>query len=1303
MTVQQLNSYVLGKKPLAGTRVRLPEALEPLRGVFNSADLRRVMPGLALSSLMINLLALGLPLGLLQIMDRVIANQSLQTLTLLVLGIVAVMILEELLRTTNTQLTGWLGARFEHAKSVETLAHLMRVPLRKLEAEEAGVHAERIAAAGKVADFYSGQALLIVFDLPFVLLFLMIIFLIGGWIVLVPIVLLLIFVYVISRFGSTLRQQVEERYVLDDRRRNFLLEVLGGMLSVKTLGLEAQMERRNERLLAGNAKATEGLAYGSSMATNTGMLFTQVMIVGVVFAGAWSVIAGAMTPGGLAACMLLSVRALQPLRRCLTVWLRYQSFVSAQQHLRAIGAMPVLKEKPGQVLPPVKDCIELVNVCIDRSTGNPLFKDLSLRIAANECLAIRGESGSGKSSLLSLINGIDQPDRGAVTADGRLLTEFSADSVQRQIALISQNSTIISGTILENMTMFDARLNSRALEIAGSLGLDRIVAGMKLGYETPLGEGSAETLPIGFRQLIAMVRSLTPNPSVILFDEANIGLDMKDDQRVRDYLSQCKGKQTLILVTHRPSLLALADRVLVIRDGRLVEGNKDLSLPEINAKIGETSGGIPERPLHENEMAEIISHAFMQPNDLSNCLLPMLDALQWNGRGGELAEAIPHWTDSLDLPGFCSIMANLQMLPNHFVSPLSRLDDRLLPCLYVPKDTSAMVIIERLPSGQYRAIEGASGKERLLDPTDSKTDFYLFKPCDDDKQSLPAAPSWFGGLFQRFQRYILMAFGLTVVSTILALAAPLFVRSIYDHVLPAGDVAMQSYLLLGIFLAFLLDFLLRRLKSRIVGHIGGRAEYLMGTRVFQQVISLPSASIQGASVSRQVGRLRNYESLRDFFTGPLTVVGLEMPASLILIVAVGIMNPWALAVILAAILAFVALAFGTHERCQTAVARTNLARDARWEFLNEAITRMRMIQNSGCRGSWLSRYQELSGKAVMAQYRDNQIQARVAGTAQLIGSLTGLATLGVSTYEAIQGQLSGGALIASMILVWRLTGPMQNAFHAMNALIKIRSNVRQIENLLRMPTETNGAKRQVIRPATEGALSLARVSFRYSNDADPALLGVSLDIAPGRLIVITGSSGAGKSTLLKLIERTYLPQAGTIRLGAIDIRQIPVSDLRAQLSYMPQSCDLFYGTVSQNIRLAYPAATDAEVRWATEMAGLTDDIEALPEKIETRISNSRAAQLPNGFKQKLGLARAIIKPAEVVMLDEPGTGLDAQGEEALLRCIQWLRGRSTVLVVSHRPGHMRLADSVVYMERGSIAALGPYETIEDRLMSGMQK
>ena len=204
------------------------------------------------------------------------------------------------------------------------------------------------------------------------------------------------------------------------------------------------------------------------------------------------------------------------------------------------------------------------------------------------------------------------------------------------------------------------------------------------------------------------------------------------------------------------------------------------------------------------------------------------------------------------------------------------------------------------------------------------------------------------------------------------------------------------------------------------------------------------------------------------------------------------------------------------------------------------------------------------------------------------------------------------------------------------------------------------------------------------------------------MVALTGPDGAGKSTLLKLLMRVYTPQAGALRQDRIDIRQITTTDLRARISYMPQNCELFYGTVAQNLRLVHPDASDEEVRWATEMAGLLTDVEALPEGFRTRISNSRADELPRGFRQRLSLARTMLKPATLVLMDEPGTGMDQAGEVALMRCIQWLRGRATLIVVSLRPGHLRLADKVVYMERGRITAMGPFTQIAEKVMAGLR-
>jgi len=1294
-----------------------------LRQVLRSPDLRRVLPGLGLSAFLSNILALALPLAILQILDRVVVNQSLETLTFLVVGVVLALILEEILRAVNGLVTTWLGARFEHKASVAALERLMQVSLQRYQREEPGAHAERILAAAKVADFYSGQALLVMFDLPFVAIFLVLIYIIGGWLVVVPVLLLLLFTYLIYHFGNWMRKQVQQRNALDDRRLGFLSEVLSGIHSVKTLTMESLMLRRYERLQEASSDLGEALARGNALAGNMGVLFSQVMIVGVVFTSSWLVISGRMTPGALAACMMLSVRSLQPLRRGLTVWMRYQSFVAAHDRLNEVLNMPHEADAGKSAIPPVEKELELRNVTLthegaklvsnvplssgqihegeqNRRANAELFSNLSLTIAAGEFIAIRGESGSGKTSLLSLMNGMQRPDSGEILVDGLPLNSFNADSVYKEIALLPQTGTVVTGNLLENLTMFDASLNEEALKLAQKLGLDRIVAGMKLGYETPLGEGVAETLPAGVRQIITIIRALVRKPSVILFDEANISLDMRGDQLLRDYFAELKGKCTMVMVTHRPSLISLADKIYSLVDGRLHEGVVET---RSDAAVAASSDKFffPDRPESTEDLSVIIRRQFDEESDLAICLLPLLKACQWQGQPRELAEAMPHLASRMELSGLCSVMANLGLFPKHLDGNLARLDSRLMPCLFVPQNQSAMVVLKLLPNGNLLVFDSAQRTEIEIDPPAEAGEVFLFQKKDASPKERRPESNWIGSLMLRFRSHIFLAFALTVVGAFLGLASPLFVRSIYDQVLPSGDIAMGAYLLIGVIIAIVVDSFLRNLKGRVMAFMGGRFEYILGNSLFKRIITLPAASIEGASVSQQVGRIKNLESLRDFFLGPLSVLAFEIPSTLVLVIAIAIINPWVLLVVLASALAFALLGFLKHKNSERSVANSSRLASTRWEFLNETLSDMRPIRSVGVGPSWVNRFKEMSGRSVMANFRDHQVHARTASIAQIIGSTTGLLALAVSAYLSIHGQISGGTMLATMMILWRVTSPMQNIFLATTALVNIRSNIRQVENLMRLQGESEIGATQTIRPSVLGTLSFARVSFRYVADADPALLGVSFSVEPGQIVVIAGGNGSGKSTLLKLIERVYIPQAGTIRLDNVDIRQLTAADLRSKISYMPQHCELFYGTVAQNLRLVHPAATEEELNWAVEMAGLTEDIAALPEGFNTRISNSRSDQLPHGFRQRLSLARTILKPAAIVLLDEPGTGMDQAGEQALIRCIEWLRGRSTLIMASHRPGHMRLADFVILMERGNVVAMGAFDSIKDKIMTGL--
>lgn len=1280
---------------------------EALSQLLRSVDLRRLFPLLGLSALLSNVLALALPLAILQILDRVVANQSTQTLIFLTIGVICALILEMILREVNEVIASWLGARFEHRSTVACLERLMNVPLSRYQREEPGAYVERILAASRVAEFYSGRALLVLFDLPFVVIYLGVIYLIGGALVLVPITLLLLFGFLIYYFGNWMRNHVQQRNILDDRRWGFLSETLSGINSVKTHTMESLMLRRYERLQESNVKLGEALARGAALAANYRHLFAQVMIVSVVFACSWFVIDERMTPGGLAACMLLSVRSLQPLRRALSVWMRYQFFVAANKRLNEVMELPFEDDTGKDSISPVAQGIELRNVTLayaSNATGRmsgdgagkhesaPLFSNLSMTIKAGECIGIRGASGSGKSSLLALMNGTTRHTSGEVLADGLPIVSFIANSVQREISVLSQTGSVVAGTILENLTMFDPALNQEAIQLSQNLGLDKHVAIMRHGYETMVGEGVGQILPAGVIQLIAIVRALVSNPSVILFDEANMGLDMEGDKRLRAYFAEQKGKRTLILVTHRPSLMSLADKVYTLVDGNLKEGLLEMRQAEAASLLSEQY----VRPESSSDHELVIRRQFDVETDLSLALWPLLKALEWNGSARELIDALPHLSPRLELSGLCSTMSNINLLPRRLECRLSNLDSRLMPCLHLPHHRPAQVIMRRLSNGNLWGYDSESHSEIEISASDAPAIAYLFQKPDEHAQKKQG--NWLGHLLLRFKNHILLAFGLTVLSTLLALTVPFFVRSVFDRVLPTGDTRMASFMILGVVIAVVTDGFMRNLKGRVMAHIAGRCEYVLGSSIFQRIVTLPVTLIESVSIGKQLVRIKNLESLREFFLGPVALLAFEMPATIILIAAIGIINPWVLVIILFAILSFIVLGFVARKSREYTSSTASRFASARWEFLNETLSNMRCIRAANAGPIWMDRYRELSAKYVLAEFRDFKKQARTDVFSQILGASTGLLSLALSAYLTINGEISSGTMLATMMILWRITGPMQNIFVASTSLEHIGTNIRQVENLMKLTGEAETGVTQSLRPETQGLLSFNRVSFRYNKDSDPVLLGASFSVEPGRMLVITGADGAGKSTLLMLTDRLHHPQAGTIRLDHVDTRQMTVADLRSNISYMPQQCRLFFGTVAQNLRLAYPTATDAELDWAINMAGLEQDIKDLPEGLNTRISNNRSGQIPYGFRQRLSLARTILKPAPLILLDEPGTGMDAIGETALLRCIQWWQGKSTLIMASNRPGHMRLADRVIFLRHGSIVAQGKFDELEDKIM-----
>lgn len=527
-------------------------------------------PDVVCASLGLNLLGLALPLVMLQVYDRVLPNESYATLWALGAGLAVVVVLDGVLRAARQALSQWSAARWEHITSCQAVAHLLQADAAALGAVKPGEHLDRLNAIETLRDFYGGPGRLALIDLPFVPLYLLLLWAIGGALVAVPLAVLLLVAAVVPLIASRLRKALARRHTIDDRRAAFVLEALGNIRTIKTLAAERLMLRRYERLQQAGGEATYASVVWSNAAQTAGTVLTAGVLIATASAGALMVMDGRLTLGGLAACTLLTGRAVQPVLRALGLWTQIQGIALARGKLAALRALPAGPARlDAGAGPALSGEIEVEGVRLDTHDGVRLFDGLTLRVAPGEMVTVAGASGSGKSTLLGVLAGDVPVQAGTVSFDGHSIADHGR-ALRRQIALVPQTPVLFEGTLLDNVTMFEeGAAIDRALARAEALGLTADVDRLPGGWDTRVGEGIANELPMSVRQKVTIVRALAREPRILLLDESNSALDRTADDRLRELLSAERQHMTVVMVTLRPSIQRVADRHLILEDGRL--------------------------------------------------------------------------------------------------------------------------------------------------------------------------------------------------------------------------------------------------------------------------------------------------------------------------------------------------------------------------------------------------------------------------------------------------------------------------------------------------------------------------------------------------------------------------------------------------------------------------------------------------------------------------------------------------------------------------------------------------------------
>jgi len=492
---------------------------------------------------------------------------------------------------------------------------------------------------------------------------------------------------------------------------------------------------------------------------------------------------------------------------------------------------------------------------------------------------------------------------------------------------------------------------------------------------------------------------------------------------------------------------------------------------------------------------------------------------------------------------------------------------------------------------------------------------------------------------------------------------------------------------------------LRYQKAKALGAIAGRLDYLIGVETFKQLLFLPPSFTERSTVASQLSRLKQFDSLRDFFTGPSAALALELPFVVLFLGVVAILSGAVAVFPLILLGLYIVIGMLAQPAVNRSVQSAARARTDKQNMLMQTFDGRREIKAIGGETVWRERFRELSGEAVHSNYRAFVASAAMNNVSQALMTMCGVAVLAMGATRVMSGAMSIGALIATMTLVWRVLGPLQGAFLSYAKLQQMLRSIAQINSLMRLKVEKDESNTEIVEEKIQGKLTFDRVSFRYEAGSDPALLGVSFNIEPGEMAAVVGYTGSGKSTLLKLIAGMYRPQAGALLLDGVDLRQFNAMELRRSLAYVPQEVKMFHGTIAQNMRLNNCMATDQMLAVAAEKAGILQDILRLPEGFDTRLGDKSMSRFPPGFMRSLSIARAFCCNAEVVLFDEPGSSLDAESDTRFMRQLNLLKGQHTIVMVSHRPSHIRLADKALLLENGSVKYAGSPDKAIEILMS----
>lgn len=638
---------------------------------------------------------------------------------------------------------------------------------------------------------------------------------------------------------------------------------------------------------------------------------------------------------------------------------------------------------------------------------------------------------------------------------------------------------------------------------------------------------------------------------------------------------------------------------------------------------------------------------------------------------------------------------------------LDAIETALLPCILLLHNNTACLLLGMAGDGRFRVLFPQSGGATMiaadvLRQRHAGLVAYVQPEFRFEARAPATAPPsrrhWFWGTLLEARPLYRDALMAAMLVNLFGLVTPMLTMLVYDRVVPNRAVETLWVLVIGAGMVMLFDFAMRLLRGYIIDIASRQIDITLSARIMERVLGM-CLHARPRSVGSFAANLRAFETVRDFIASTTATALIDLPFALLFLFVTLWIQPW---MVLPPLLGFaIAVGYGLfiQRRMHELAELTHRASAQRNAVLVEGLIGLEVIKTLGAESQMQTRWEQNTRYQSDIGARLRLLAASATTVTQTLQQFVLISILVLGVYQIGAGGLTQGGLIACVMLASRALAPLAQVAALLTQFHAARTALEGVSQTMELPLERAPERQFLHRPVLRGAIEFRDVSFRYPHAALPALQHVSLRIQPGEKVAIIGRVGSGKTTLEKLMLGLYAPEAGAVLVDGVDVRQLDPAELRRNIGYVPQSVELFYGTLRENIALGTPHADDWALLAAAEIAGISRLANAHPQGFDLMI-DERGESLSGGQRQEIALARALLRDPPILLLDEPTSAMDHGTEEQLKQRLRdYLKDR-TLILVTHRNSLLDLVDRLIVMDGGRVVADGPKAKVVAALQSG---